>query len=78
MEFDRTFINMANENHANAMEWEEVYEIGRQNVLKAHRHRAEWKIERRKQNLNNLLAGLSCLGITVLMFIFMAIIVLIL
>lgn len=77
MKIDKTFINMANENHTKCMEWEEVYEIGKQSVINAHILREELRIERRKQNIDDLIAGLGCLGIITLIFVISAIIVLV-
>lgn len=77
MKIDTTFIKFANEKHTNAMEWEEVYEIGKQSVINAHILREELRIERRKQNIDDLIAGLGCLGIIILIFVMSAIIVLV-
>lgn len=77
MEIDKTFINIANENHTKSMEWEEVYEIGRQSVAEAHMRREERKYLRRRENLDSILAALGGMMTTTLIFIMTAIIVLI-
>lgn len=77
MEINKTFINMVNENHTKSMEWEEVYEIGRQSVAEAHRKREERKYLRRRENLDSILAALGGMMTTTLIFIMTAIIVLV-
>lgn len=75
MEIDKTFINIANENHTKSMEWEEVYAIGRQSVAEAHMRREKRKYLRRRENLDSILAALGGAITTILIFIIMAIIV---
>ena len=77
MKIDKTFINMANENHTKSMEWEEVYEIGKRSVAEAHRKREERKYLRRRENLDSILAALGGIMTTIIIFIMTAIIVLI-
>ena len=77
MEIDKTFINMANENHTKSMEWEEVYEIGKRSVAEAHRKREERKYLRRRENLDSILAALGGMMAIILIFIMTAIIALI-
>ena len=77
MEIDKTFINMANENHTKSMEWERVYAIGRQSVAEAHIRREERKYLRRRENLDSILAALGGAMTTILIFAVTAIIVLI-
>lgn len=75
MEIDKTFINIANENHTKSMEWEKVYAIGRQSVAEAHIRREERKYLRRRENLDNVIAALGGAMTTILIFVIMAIIV---
>lgn len=75
MEIDKTFINIANENHTKSMEWEKVYAIGRQSVAEAHIRREERKYLRRRENLDSILAALGGAMTTILIFVIMAIIV---
>lgn len=77
MKIDKTFINMANENHTKSMEWERVYAIGRQSVAEAHMRREERKYLRRRENLDNVIAALGGMATTTLIFAVTAIIVLI-
>lgn len=77
MEIDKTFINIANENHTKSMEWEKVYAIGRQSVAEAHMRREERKHLRRRENLDSILAALGGTMTTILIFVITAIIVLI-
>ena len=74
MEIDKTFINIANENHTKSMEWERVYAIGRQSVAEAHIKREERKYLRRRENLDSILAALGGAMTTILIFVIMAII----
>lgn len=71
------FIHIVNANHARALEWDEVYEIGRQSVAEAHRKREERKYLRRRENLDSILAALGGMMTTTLIFAVTAIIVLI-
>lgn len=77
MEIDKTFINIANENHTKSMEWEKVYAIGRQSVAEAHIRREERKYLRRRENLDSILVALGGAMTTILIFVITAIIVLI-
>lgn len=71
------FIHIVNANHARALEWDEVYAIGRQSVAEAHIRREERKYLRRRENLDNVIAALGGMATTTLIFAVTAIIVLI-
>lgn len=71
------FIHIVNANHARALEWDEVYAIGRQSVAEAHIRREERKYLRRRENLDSILAALGGAMTTILIFAVTAIIVLI-